>query len=172
MSYLYHRVPANMAGTTLYPLNALRAVSPEAYEFHVQKYMGREKLMRERIPMLECLWNDVLFMSAVSPQDFCRAYYAAGFPKVRAMNFYRIDPRTLPEQNFVVINRMAMNEPRGYVPYRHIDLPAYASVPPETYAYWQSERAKKNDRPMLWMHIPHILYRGPIDVSGLEIVQG
>lgn len=172
MSYLYHRVPANMSGTTLYPLNALRSVDPEAYEFHVQKYMGREKLMNERIPQLECLWNDVLFMSAVPPQDFCTAYHGAGFPRRRPMHFYRIDPQALDESNFMVLTRMGIDEPRGYAPFKHADLPSYASIPRETCAYWEGERIKKNDRPFLWMHIPHILYRGSINVTYLEIVAG
>ncbi len=171
MSYLYHRVPPTMVGTKLYPLNTLKTLHPEAFETHVQKYAGRERLMRELIPRLGCLWNDVLFTSAVPPQEFCKAYYGAGFPRLRPMRFFRIDPQALDDRNFMVLTRMRVNEPRGYALYRHADLPSYASIPRETYVYWESEKASGNNRPFLWMHIPHILYKGPIDVSGLEIIE-
>jgi hypothetical protein len=161
-----------MTGTTLYPLNALKEVYPAAFEMHVQKYIGRQRLMREIIPCLDCLWNDVLFMSAVHPKGFCKAYYNAGFPRLRPMRFFRIDPRVLEERNIAVLTGMGVNQPRGYAQYRRADLSLYASIPNATYAYWESERLAGNSRPFLWMHIPHILYKGTIETSGLEIVEG
>ena len=43
--YVYHRVPENLQGTTLYPLNELRAIHPSNYELEKEKYKGREDIM-------------------------------------------------------------------------------------------------------------------------------
>jgi hypothetical protein len=150
----------------------LREAYPAAFEMHVEKYIGRQRLMREVIPRLDCLWNDVLFMIAVSPKDFCKAYYGAGFPRLKPMRFFRIDPQALVERDIEVLTGMGVNQPRGYARYSHDDLSSYAAIPSATYAYWESERLIGNYRPFLWMHIPHILYKGTIDTSELEIVEG
>ena len=44
MNYLFHMVPQNMQGNTLYPLNDLREVNPKIYKEHKKKYKGREHL--------------------------------------------------------------------------------------------------------------------------------
>ena len=41
---------------------------PAVYEEHVKKYKGRERLLRREIPLLNCLWNDVLHISPIHPQ--------------------------------------------------------------------------------------------------------
>ena len=69
MTFLYHRVPANMQGDFLSPLNQLKDIYPEAYAEAVKKYEGREFLMNVGIPTLDCLWNDFLFLTAVHPFD-------------------------------------------------------------------------------------------------------
>lgn len=39
-----------MRGDVLYPLNTLKTLHPDLYEFHVGKYAGREYLMDQKIP--------------------------------------------------------------------------------------------------------------------------
>ena len=69
MEYLYHRVPKNMSGTVLYPLNVLKKTHPGIYDEHVKKYSDREHLLTTEVPPLHCLWNDVLHFTAVAPQE-------------------------------------------------------------------------------------------------------
>ena len=38
MEFLYHRVPVNMEGSILYPLNQLKNLHPDIYVEHVKKY--------------------------------------------------------------------------------------------------------------------------------------
>ena len=40
----------------------------ELYKGHARKYEGREHLMEEIIPILNCKWNDVVQFSALNPQ--------------------------------------------------------------------------------------------------------
>lgn len=58
-------MPHRIAGPRLLPLNCLRESFPELYEVHLRKYAGREELLLDRVPGLECHWSDVLFMTAV-----------------------------------------------------------------------------------------------------------
>lgn len=55
MSHIYHTVPKNLIGNTLYPLNKLKIYLPEVYSNQVKKYFGREVLMQIKIDILDCL---------------------------------------------------------------------------------------------------------------------
>ncbi len=79
--YLYHWVPDDMIGDTLYPLNILKHTHPDLYTKKVSKYIGREKVMDQIIPILDCLWNDVLHFTAVHPKDVKDALIKAGSKK-------------------------------------------------------------------------------------------
>jgi len=57
--HLYHRVPADLKGHILYPLNQLKSIYPSLYDTKATTYQGREAVMQARIPLLNCLWNDV-----------------------------------------------------------------------------------------------------------------
>ncbi len=67
MNYIYHLKPEPFEGTSLIPLNLMDKSSP-LYLGHAKKYEGREELMLEIIPKLNCKWNDVVQFSALNPQ--------------------------------------------------------------------------------------------------------
>ena len=79
--YLYHRVPDDMKGSILYPLNQLRNVYPSLYAAKAASYKNREAVMQARIPILDCLWNDVIHFSPVHPSKIQRSRAEAGFPR-------------------------------------------------------------------------------------------
>ena len=64
---LYHLVPQRVVGSRLLPLNQLRESHPALYEAYARKYQGHEHLLKQPVPGLECLWSDVLFLTAVPP---------------------------------------------------------------------------------------------------------
>ena len=78
MQFVYHRRPPDLRGEILYPLNALRARYPDAYERQAAKYRGREKLMATPVPPLGLLWNDVLHLAPIHPHLLYRALVACG----------------------------------------------------------------------------------------------
>lgn len=59
MSLVYHMAPRDFIGEVLYSLNALKTHLPEIYETQAQRYAGSEVLMQLKVPLLDCLWNDV-----------------------------------------------------------------------------------------------------------------
>ena len=42
MNYIYHRVPKEMRGEVLFPLNTLKETEPDLYEKESAKYVGRD----------------------------------------------------------------------------------------------------------------------------------
>ena len=65
MSNIYHVMPDPFIGTSLIPLNQMDKKG-ELYKFHSEKYKGRENLMEEVIPLLNCRGNDVVQFSAIN----------------------------------------------------------------------------------------------------------
>ncbi|HVW71779.1 MAG TPA: hypothetical protein VHB93_01345 [Candidatus Paceibacterota bacterium] len=165
---LYHRVPPKLFGTILYPLNSLREDYPLLYEQYVAEYAGREQLLKERIPPLDCLWNDVLFLSAVDPRKIRRACEEAGAELPPRLLFFEIEPIAIDPRNAVVWTRS--KSPDDFQPFEPQQLEAYAELPEKQIRYYREE-AECNRSPLLWMHLTQILYKGAIDISNTRVLE-
>lgn len=166
-----------MVGEVLYPLNQLAAVDSSLAHAERKKYEAREQLMAVRLPILNCLWNDVLHLSPVHPAKIKRALMETGFgpdlPPVR--NFFAIDPILLisgktvhfrnsmdtagkydfPESDFTVFDRTR---------YRELE-----DVPEQQRSYFVRIK-EEGGRPLLWARTPHVFYQGGISIKGAEVV--
>jgi hypothetical protein len=96
-----------MQGTTLYPLNQLKNSYPDAYGNAIEKYKGREFLMSVKVPILEALWNDFIFLSPIHPHILYKEYLAAmkqsGLENLPAeREFYKIPIEKINESKCVV----------------------------------------------------------------------
>lgn len=163
--YLYHNVPLNLKGTVLYPLNELRKFDEAIYRAHAQKYAGREGLMQRPIPLLNCLWNDVLFFTAVHPRALKHALEAVGYVFHRPSGVFEFALTDFDPSRLAVFVRPSMNEKGSYKPFDATRFEEYAQIPQATIDFWRSERAL--GKPTFWayQHIPHILYRGTLDTA-------
>jgi hypothetical protein len=90
-----------MFGNILYPLNTLREIDKDTYESHSSKYMGRETLMEQKIPVLNCLWNDVLHCSPIDFRLIYKALIRAGQHKFRNKEYFKIPIELLKNIEFV-----------------------------------------------------------------------
>jgi len=179
MQYFYHHVPKDFKGSTLYPLNVLKQKYPELYENEVSKYKGREYVTRQRIPILgDCLWNDVIFMTAVHPQKIFDASAEAGWGEIIPQRYFKIDLSTLDKEKLAVYLFKA-SEPTvqskvnndDFVKFDLKDVSKYEIVPQSTKDYFRHEYESDHKRiSLFYRYIPHILYRGEIDVSNAEII--
>lgn len=97
MNYLYHRVPENMLGTIIYPGNMLVQKNPKM-AYVMEKYKNRASLVQSIIPGLDCLWNDVIFLSATHPKRLTDSLIAAGAEK-KMTKYFCIDPIALEKEN-------------------------------------------------------------------------
>ena len=162
-----------MTGAILYPLNELKDIYPELYRENVGRYVGREEVMEQRIPPLNCMWNDVLHLSAVHPTTIDKELAAHG-RHLRAKEFYEIDPFTLdPKNTIVYLNQWSSPEERlsadsflGYDPH---NIATYDIFPDSTREYY-AEKIALGEYPLLWHGIPHILYKGRIDIKDATVI--
>ncbi len=172
--YIYHRVPSNMTGTMLYPLNILREKIPEIYESHNSKYVGREELTQLYIPQLDCLWNDVLFMTPIHPQEHQDVFDRFGYIS-RGTKFFKIpadmlDPAITKLYLYQkVIDLEDIILPRNMLDYVPSEMGNYSKIPPRALAYLES-MLRKNEQFFTYHKMPHVLYKGTLDISNIEII--
>jgi hypothetical protein len=171
MEYLYHRVPKNMEGTILYPLNMLKNTCPEIYADQVKKYIGREMLLTKEIPPLKCLWNDVLHFTAVSPEVLKTALKEAGI--YYKMSFFKVPISIIEGENSIAFTqREDANSAKIINDYEIFDpkrIEIYRTIPLKTIEYYKQKKAD-GLLPLLYHLVPHVLYRGIIETEGLEII--
>lgn len=173
MNYLYHRVPEQMQGTVLLPLNAFAERWPELYRAQTAKYRGRENLMKARVLSLDCFWNDVIHMTAVHPGEIKSGLAKVGHPTEELGSFFEIDPLQLDVRLMAVYKHIKPAHdtipPGEILHFQRQHLQKYAQIPDAARAYW--ERCKRaRQQPMAFGFIPHILHRGPIDVSSSPVI--
>lgn len=173
MTKLYHAVPAPMDGTVLYPLNELRDRDRALYDQHARKYAGRDRLMQKTIPPLDCLWNDVIFLTAIHPKTLQQALADAGGPKLKR-SYFEIDPAQLESELTTVFlySKTKINEAfsdEDFAPLDAATLGACSVISSKTKAYY-AEMYASGQRPLLYHLTPHILYRGTIETKGLPVI--
>ncbi len=170
MGCLYHFASRDMRGTTLYPLNELRDIYPDVYEREAAKYKGREHVMEFRIPMLDCLWNDVLFLSAVHPSELLTVAREAGVSVSWKLRAYRFELDSLDQDKLLVRFHRRRERPR-FERFDPANFDEYRIFAEDSLEYYR-ERLAVGERPMLPAYVPHILYKGKLEIIGSSIVEG
>lgn len=172
---LYHLVPRRLVGSQLLPLNLLRESHPELYEDYVRKYEGRERLLARPVPGLDCLWSDVLFLTALPPGVVRGLHEEAGFD-VPPLRWFEVDPAELEPSRLHVYwylhtDRALEMDPANWEPFRQDLLPRLREVPPATREHY-AEAARSGRRPFAYYRVPHVLYRGGLALASLRVVDG
>ncbi len=159
----------------LYPLNILKEKFPGLYEVKVKKYNSHEKrknIPERFIPTLEnATWGDVVQLTAIHPEDLKKALADAGF-KSREFKFYQIDPNSLdPKNTTIYLYRDGFEKESEdcFSEYDPKQLNKYSVVSEKTKEYYK-EKFSNNERPLLFVGVPHIFHKGPIDVSNCPII--
>jgi hypothetical protein len=168
--YLYHAVPQPMAGEVLMPLNQLKLAQPAIYQAQVAKYNdGRQALLKQKIPILNCLWNDVIHLSPVAPAKTRRALLAAGVSRQHSWPMYKINLELIDQSRAVLYKSqpgLGIN-PDSVWPLSPRVLKQHQEVPPDTLAYYAEEAKADPTGDSIFTNylMPHVLYQGSIDVS-------
>ena len=163
-----------MVGTVLHPLNELEDLDPETWQRERKKYTGREQVLEKRVPPLNCLWNDVLHLSAVHPVAIIAALDSVGLEPHRR-RFFEIDPLNLESDHTVVfVNRRASSgeyqHATQWTPFEPAALTEVSTFNEASRQYYR-ECAQRAERPLLWAYLPHVLYRGSLDTQTLRIIE-
>lgn len=166
---LYHMVPKNLSGNRLVPLNQMKESLPKIYEREARKYRGRESLMDYKIPLLDCLWNDVLFLFALNPQEIVDNIRKCGGSQKFNLSCFEIDPRQIDANKTVCYTLDPDSKERNYERFHPDHVGKYNVLPEMTRKYYQ-EQLSQGKPPLLFHGIPHILYRGELFIQDLRVV--
>lgn len=173
--FIYHFKPKRMAGQKLLPLNTLKTFYPEIYTEHVKKYLGREKLLSRRIPILECLWNDVLHFSPINPQLILDIWHTEKMKKPEAFEVYKIPAELFEEKTTICFQSFNFDyhnfnpELEKFWNFQYSQYKEQLQVSDEQIDVWREDI--KGGRPTFWFsHTMHILAKQEIDTQNLEII--
>lgn len=171
--YVYHRVPANMHGNVLYPLNRLKDIDEDLYNLYAEGYKDRQKLRETNVPILNCLWNDTLFFSPVHPQKLYDLAKEFGLQdQWRFKKFFAFKIRTnIMLDNAVVFYRVGkeMNA-MVYRPAIEVKISELDRIPGLTRAYYESVANQHTDL-FPYQLVPQLLYKGEVDTSNVKVIE-
>ena len=181
MPFIYHIKPVKMLGNTLYPLNTLRGISKDtyAYEFHSAKYTHRKILMELKIPVLNCLWNDVVHCSPIDFRQIYKALIKAGHHKVKNIEFFKIPIELLKNIEFVKYKydkEIFDIEKKAYVltneDIEPLTIGSYRELnelPNKTMEWYKQCAESGKGVPLLFRYTPHIFVKGNIPIKDVEV---
>lgn len=168
----YHGVPEDLEDTKLLPLTELHKIRPDLYAQYAEKYKDRPEIMARKVPLLDCLWNDVVQLLPLHPQKVFELQVKLGLiPEVPPYRFFEIDSEQLELDRAVVFFKTAAGEENTEFKWlRDIDVEDLKQIPQATKEYYQS-LVGSGELPFNYQFIPHILYKGKIDISDAEIIE-
>lgn len=180
MEFVYHMVPKKMIGDELFPLNYIKSLDNELYKQYSEKYRKspeRESLLQRKIPKLDCLWNDVIFLLPIHPNYIFEALSELGVRIKKDLLFYEIPTERLHDNlNAIYYYRKSNYKgPSSDIPEDEVEIIQIESfrmlnaIPEDTLTYF-TEESKKGTNFEMFAHIPHIISLGKIDISGIERV--
>lgn len=171
MFNLYHGVPEDMRGTEIVPLSEMMHVDGRLGAKYLAKYDGRESVIERKIPLLDCSWRDVVELLPLPPQKLFEYQKSLGLiDDLPDYRYFQIDPDSLDMSRAVVFFKTAPGDENTGVKWlADVDLAELQDIPEATKKYYES-LVGKGEPVFNYQFVPHILYRGTIDVSTAEII--
>lgn len=178
MQYFYHLVPEPFIGKKLIPLNQMDTES-ELYRTHSKKYIGRESLVEQMIPILNCKWNDVVQFSALNPQYIVNELRAIQPDfRIHRMKCFKVSISEVENIYEGVIFNRPKNKKKGDFSISNEDVQLLNSknykeihsVPKETLEYWNSVKKTGRGKYLWFPYIPHIFLKDSVDTTNFEII--
>ena len=179
-AFLWHTVPANMQGTLLFPLRTLAQSHPDIAAGYRRKYEGRENIAKLHVPLLDCSWDEVIFLSPIHPQEIADALVAHGHPFL-PKQAYQLHIHALKDHEAVWFDptKAAPNGDLTEASVWPLDRENYRSQPlsKKAHAYY-AQSASSGRRPLIYGTELHVLVRGiardrqskPLDIRSAEII--
>lgn len=175
MVYVYCLVPERLKGKVLYPLNILKRKRPKIYRYEVKRYKSRKKVLKKRIPVFNCLWNDVLHFTPIHPSKIRKELKKAG-AEVKKLKWFKINAKRLdPRKTIIYLYKLKKNKKDfmsedNFTKYNPEKLSKYNEVPEKTKRYYRQE-VEKGKSPLRFHLTPHVLFRGNLDISKAKMIE-
>lgn len=160
-----------MTGNELMPLNQMQATHPDLYQKNIGKYSWRKEVLERRIPLLDCLWNDVLHFSPVHPHKIFKLQLELGLIReIPPYIFYEIYTDSFEPEKTVVFFKSAPGKESEVVKWiEEIDLSKIQEIPQATVDYYKT-LIGTGELPLNYQFVPHIFYMGNVDISQSRII--
>lgn len=166
----------------LYPLNQLAAVYPDLHAREASKYAGRESVISYRVPHLDAPWADTVNLSTLDPRLLVAARDRLGIASSQLLQrrLLRIPIEHLAGHRLVRYSgatRWINSSPGEDVPaeppadeFEPTDPRTYRETTevPAAHLDYLAECRAAGKRPLGFVHVPHVLALGPIDISHLD----
>ena len=173
MAYIYHQIPENMTGETLYPLSELETLAPKLYQQQIVKYFdhpSRERIPYQRIPKLDCLRKEVLNFSPLHPHLVYEAWQALGVT-LPDVNWYQFPIEAVAHLPAVVYQPgLSEDIPGAHV--RWLEPATYreGTALSDATKKWYAQLHEAGRRGGWFAHTPHVLVRGAVSVERAAVI--
>lgn len=169
--FFYHGVPPEFEGDELIPLIDMFAKRPDLHEKYLEKYKGREEVLERKIPLLNCSWDDVVQLLPLHPWQLFELQKELGLiDEIPDYQYFQIDPGTLDPAKTAVFFKTAPGDKNVTVKWlADVNLDELQLIPPATVDYYKS-MIGTGEPVFNYQFVPHILYRGVIDIAAVPVV--
>ncbi len=160
-----------MRGSDLIPLNRMFELDASLQTKYLEKYKGREEILERTIPLLDCLWNDVVQFLPLHPHKLFELQKELGLiAEIPKYHYFQIDPALIDPKQTVVYFKTAPGEENITVKWlQDVNLEEIQEIPEATRSYYKS-MVGTNEPIFNYQFVPHIIYKGTVDVSGVDII--
>jgi len=176
MNYIYHLFLEDMKGQILYPLNVLKNKYPSIYKKEAEKYSNeRKKVMKRKIPFINCLMSDVLHFTTVHPSKIAKALKEAGYP-LKKSKWLKINSKKIDSTKAIIYlfsfkkKESEFMAEDNFVEFNGKNLSEYNKIPARTKRYYKKE-IRSGRRPLKFLFIPHVFYKANLNIKGVEIIE-
>lgn len=176
MAYLYHMVPPNLEGRTLYCLKELEHRNPEIFEKAAEKYRDhptRYGLPERIVPILGCRWCELVQFAPIHPGHIYQGLLERGFKPNPKLRFFRIPVAGLKRYPAVVYGARLSAQgqgrffPEDFTEFSY-DSPVQLNGLTEDSRQWLDRLREKGQVFGMFVGIPHILIQGEVSLEGAE----
>lgn len=172
MACIYHQVPRDMTGETLYPLSKLETFAPELYERHIAKYddhPSRKRIPYQRLPKLNCLRKEVLNFSPLHPHLVYEAWQTLGVTLPDA-TWYQLPVEAVAHLPAIVYQPGRVSEGVEEVHVRWLEPYRESAALSDATIKWYAQLHEAGRRGGWFAHTPHVLVRGAVSVKGATVI--
>lgn len=175
--FAYHRVREHFIGDFILPMNQLKVIYPEIAKDYISKYNGREHILKTEVHT-GFSWLDYAFLGLHHPRLIFNTLRELGFDiKIGSHKYFEIPIEKIdPSPNKTLVWKFTQDCPIESIDWsdcislkdahHEINLEILTD---KTLEHFQ-ESFQKEKNPLLWLFLPHLMTREPINIRDCNII--
>ena len=133
--------------------------------------------MEREIPLLDCLWNDVVHFSTLHPHDIYKELKKLDLNLKEDLKFYKIPIEHLQDNENALYHykKKHYSGPEAPIAPENLeflnieDYTELEDLPIDTLKYFIDE-SEKDERVAMFHYVPHVLSKGKVRIDDVEII--